>query len=211
MAYPPAPWNLQGYGIQAVHLIDIDRSRLFVPPELKIIPILPGKTLGGVYLASYEEGSVLKYSELIVVSAIVQHANKIGIWISHIYVDNPDSVMGGREIWGLPKELAQFKWNIDEKSKSQVRVFQDDRELCTLNFIKWSLPGIQLPISGNVFSTLNSKLLTFQGRGKFNTHLVGANLKVPSESPFAQLNLGQGWLCSYNDSMLLDIKAPSVA
>jgi acetoacetate decarboxylase len=25
-------------------------------------------------------------------------------------VDNPDSVAGGREIWGLPKELAEFSW-----------------------------------------------------------------------------------------------------
>ena len=51
MPYPQAPWTLQGYAIQTLQLLDIDRVRPFIPSELNIITVLPGKTLGGVYLS----------------------------------------------------------------------------------------------------------------------------------------------------------------
>jgi hypothetical protein len=94
MAYPQAPWTLQGYSLQTLNLIDITAARSLVPSELEIISVWPGKTLGGVYVASYGSGSTLEYNELIVVSAITRYANRFGTWISHIYVDNPDSVAG---------------------------------------------------------------------------------------------------------------------
>ncbi|HEY9821570.1 MAG TPA: acetoacetate decarboxylase family protein, partial [Candidatus Sericytochromatia bacterium] len=105
MTYPPAPWTLQGYAIQSLQLIDIERVRPLIPTEFEIISVLPGKTVGGVYLSYYGSGSVLEYSELIVAAGMVRYSGKIGGWVSHIYVDNADSVAGGREIWGLPKEL----------------------------------------------------------------------------------------------------------
>jgi len=55
--------------------------------------------LGGVMLADYREGT-LAYHELIVF--------RRGCVVSHIYVDDERSRSGGREIWNLPKELADF-------------------------------------------------------------------------------------------------------
>jgi acetoacetate decarboxylase len=46
---------------------------------------------------------VLEYNELIIIAAVLGYKGKFGAWISHIYVDNPDSVAGGREIWGYLK------------------------------------------------------------------------------------------------------------
>jgi acetoacetate decarboxylase len=120
MTYPQAPWMLYGYAIQTVHLIDIEKARPLIPKELEIVSIWPGKTLGGVYISSYKSGSVLEYSELIVIPAVVSNSGKIGGWVSHIYVDNSDSVAGGREIWGLPKELAEFSWVKGEQSNVTV-------------------------------------------------------------------------------------------
>lgn len=119
MTHPPAPWTLQGYAIQSAHLLDIERVRPYIPQEFGIIQVLPGKTVGGVYLSHYGSGSVLEYSELIVVAGLVSYSGKFGGWISHIYVDNPDSVAGGREIWGLPKELAEFTWKKGDRIQPQ--------------------------------------------------------------------------------------------
>lgn len=59
MTYPSAPWTLKGYAVQTLQLVDSAQARSFVPPDLDIISVLPGKTLGGVYLTSYRPGSVL--------------------------------------------------------------------------------------------------------------------------------------------------------
>jgi acetoacetate decarboxylase len=130
MTYPQAPWKLQGYALQTLNAVNIEDSRSFVPPELEIISIFPGKTLGGVYLSAYESGSILEYNELIVVAALVSYKGKIGSWISHIYVDNEDSVAGGREIWGLPKEMAQFTW-----TSNSVSVSQQEKQLCSKRMV----------------------------------------------------------------------------
>jgi hypothetical protein len=78
MAYPPTPWTLQGYALLTSQLIDVERVRPLIPSELDIISVLPGKTLGGVYLSYYGSGSVLEYSELIVNAALVRCSGKIG-------------------------------------------------------------------------------------------------------------------------------------
>ena len=86
MAHPPPPWHLFG--------------------ELIIVPALRRpRALGGVLLANYTSGTLV-YRELIVFS----HATARGMVVSHIYVDDEQSLSGGHEIWGLPKELAEFEY-----------------------------------------------------------------------------------------------------
>lgn len=212
MAYPQAPWTLQGYVLQTLQLIDIERSRPFIPPEFDIVSLLPGKTLGGVYVSHYGSGSVLEYSELILVGGLVRYSGKIGGWVSHIYVDNTDSIAGGREIWGLPKELAEFTWEKNVSTTApehRVTVRQGDRALCSLSH---SQPSFGLPISlqGNVLSTLDASIFLFQGKVEASTGLVSSKLTIPTDSPFASLDLGQPWITAYCDRLHLIVDAPDV-
>ncbi|MEG5015781.1 MULTISPECIES: acetoacetate decarboxylase family protein [unclassified Microcoleus] len=214
MVYPPAPWHLQGYAVETLQLVDVARVRPLVPSELEIVSLLPGKTLGGIYISSYGLGSVMEYNELIVVSAIANYAGKWGAWISHIYVDNPNSVAGGREIWGLPKELAQFSWEGSPSVKAaplgyRVTVRQENRQLCSLNYSQQSLV-LPLPFSGNVFSADSSNLLLFKGGLQSHIGLIKGELEVAEESPFASLNLGQPLLTVACEDMRLKVAAPEV-
>jgi hypothetical protein len=213
MTYPQAPWTLQGYALQTLQLIDVERVRPLIPPEFDIISVLPGKTIGGVYLSYYGSGSVLEYSELIVNAAMVRYSGKIGGWVSHIYVDNADSVAGGREIWGLPKELAEFIWEKGNSSASgydnRVIVRQGEKTLCSFSYNKQNF-GLQLPFSGNVFSTLAASILLFKGEMKSHIGIVGSKLQVPAESPFASLGLEQPWLTIYCDRLCLVAGVPEV-
>ncbi|CAA9227896.1 MAG: FIG00570072: hypothetical protein [uncultured Chloroflexia bacterium] len=147
LAYPSAPWHLQGHAICSSYLLDIPRVMAPFPPELSVVPVLPGKTLGGIYLAVYEAGSVLEYHELIAVSALVRYRRKLGAWVSHIYVDNSYSVAGGREIWGLPKQLAEFTWD-DPLGPAFVR--QGERLLCTLRAYSSAPPRTTANLSPRV-------------------------------------------------------------
>jgi hypothetical protein len=193
MTYPNAPWKLEGYAIQTLHLVDIKQAVSFVPSELEIVSLLPGKTLAGTYVSSYEAGSLLEYNELIVVPAFVRYQGYIGAWISHIYVDNEDSVAGGREIWGLPKEMAEFSWD----NHGKVSVKQNQRELYQLSYKKdWLSLSTwwKQELRGNAFGGLGSELLYFQNDFKSQINLLKSNLEIPQHSPFASLHLGQPWL-----------------
>ncbi|HAG81152.1 MAG TPA: acetoacetate decarboxylase [Cyanobacteria bacterium UBA12227] len=207
MAYPKTPWFLQGYGFQTLHLLDIKKVRQFIPSDLDIIPILPGKTLGGIYVAFYGLGSTLMYNELIIISALTRYGSKVGAWISHIYVDNADSMAGGREVWGLPKELAQFTWNLG--TNPGVCVHQENQLLCSISS-DWQLPQWRLPLTIPAFSTLDSKLLSFEGQGEISLCLSGANLQVPVTSPFSMLGIGQPWLSFYYNQLHLLVSEPKV-
>ncbi|WP_414548865.1 acetoacetate decarboxylase family protein [Anabaena sp. CCY 0017] len=204
MSYPSAPWILKGNAIQTLHLVNIDRVRLLVPPELDIISVWPGKTIGGVYLSKYGSGSVLEYNELIFASAVVIYQGKIGIWVSHIYVDNVDSVAGGREIWGLPKELADFSW--EEK---RVTVRQGDVLLCTLNYDQQSL-GWRQGLGAASFSTMGTNLLKFDFDFETRLGLVGSKLEVGVDSPFAGIGLSQPFATVGCEQMTLRVDAPKV-
>jgi hypothetical protein len=187
MIYPPAPWTLQGYGLQTLQLIDINTARSLVPSELEIVSLLPGKTLGGIYLSSYQSGSFLEYNELIVVAAYVRYQNRLGAWISHIYVDNFTSVAGGREIWGLPKEMAEFTW-----TAQGVTVTQNGKTLCKLTHKKSPLKTWwRQKISGRAFGKKDNHFLYFQSDFQSSIGLSKAKLDIAPDSPFVGLGLNK--------------------
>jgi len=203
--YPQAPWTLQGFAVATLHLIDIEQVHSLIPQELDIISVFPGKTIGGVYLSNYTSGSVLQYSELIVVAAAVTHSGKIGGWVSHIYVDNPDSVAGGREIWALPKELAEFTWG-----NNSVSVRQSNRPLCSLNYNSLFNVGWKPRLGASSFSQKNTDLLSFGFDVEAQFGLVNAQLTVFPTSPFTNLITRQPWLAISATQMQLTVNAPKV-
>lgn len=208
MSYPPAPWHLEGNALLSFHAIDLATARKHVPIDLELVSVLPGKTVGSLYLSVYEANSTLQYHELIVAPAVVRYQGKVGAWISHIYVDLPDSVEGGRNIWGLPKELADFSW-----SDRLVSVSQGDKSLCQVRLDRWGLPLTpwgNVPLSGTVFGGLAADILAFTG--DFNTALkwIPFDLSIPDTSPFAVINLGHPWCSLQCDRLQFTANVPEI-
>ncbi|WP_199440005.1 acetoacetate decarboxylase family protein [Umezawaea beigongshangensis] len=107
MPYPPEPWDLRGQ----LHL------SLWRPP-LSTLPALPsgvrpvllgGRPLVGTAWVDYEPGGVLSYRELLCAVAVRQGARP-RVSITDIWVDSPESRDGGRALWGIPKDLAEFEF-----------------------------------------------------------------------------------------------------
>lgn len=186
MTYPPAPWTLKGYAIQTFNLIDISTARNFIPPELEIISVFPSKTLGGIYISRYQIGSTLIYNELIVVAGLCHYQGQIGSWISHIYVDHPDSVAGGREIWGLPKQLAEFQW-----TEKDCLISRNNQTLCQINYQKNFLSFLQTDqkFSAIGFSGLEQNLLSFSSEFRAKVNSIDTQTTIPDSSPFHSLNV----------------------
>jgi acetoacetate decarboxylase len=210
MSYPPAPWHLYGTALASFHPIDLATARQFVPLDFDIVSVLPGKTLGCLYLSVYEANSTLQYHELIVAPALVRYRGNIGAWISHIYVDHPHSVEGGRNIWGLPKQMADFTW--DDR---QVTVSQDRHCLCRVDRSSLALPlsfwgNFKISISGNVFGGLEREILAFQGDVTAMLKWTPLSLHIPSASPFASLDLGNPFFSVGFDRLQLTANSPSI-
>jgi acetoacetate decarboxylase len=207
MFYPAAPWQLYGTALQSLHAIDLATARQFVPVDFEIVPVLPGKTVGSLYLSVYEPSSTLEYHELIVAPALVRYRGKIGAWISHIYVDNPVSVAGGRNIWGLPKELADFTWHDRDLTVSQGNTLlcRVDRSAMKLPLSFWG----KLKIGGDVFGSLDRDILSFRGDVETGLKWTPFQLSIPTESPFFAVNLGNPWLTVQLDNLHLTANAAS--
>jgi acetoacetate decarboxylase len=127
------PWRLRARGVVLVtlHWVDVERARALVPSDLSIVQLLPGKTVGGLFLAEYGPGSELEYNELIVSGATVWHRGRPSAWITHLFVDHPTSVEGGRALLGAPKHLAHF--SRDGGPESPVTVGEAERPVCRLS------------------------------------------------------------------------------
>lgn len=206
MPYLPAPWTLRGQAMATLHLIDIARARPFVPPELKIVPVLPGKTLGVVLMASYSGLSTLAYNELIVAPALTRHRWRLGFWISHIYVNHPDSMEGGRAIWGLPKEMMRPSWTSEMLSYEQPHE-QGYSILCSLRArvprSLWRQPGI-----APVFSRVGEQLMAFRASGTGTLGWSRGSLHVPDDSPLVAFALAEKRLILHYQNLHVVVSAP---
>lgn len=79
---------------------------------LSLFPVRTGTPsrpagLYGVAFVDYAEGSVLTYRELLVARVVLDGAMP-RVQVTDIWVDSEQSRDGGRSLWAIPKELADF-------------------------------------------------------------------------------------------------------
>lgn len=199
--YPPAPWHLSGEGVQVIQSVDVRDVRGLVPPELDVVSIWPGRTLGVVALAHYGAGSVMEYDELIIAPAVVRHRGRLGVWVSHIYVDHPLSVQGGREIWGVPKELAEFRWEDDGRT-GRVQAIYQGRVICQVSMSRrWWLGRHHLAFP--TFSQLGGQLIRFVGDTTGRIGWGRGSVEIDPSAPFGSIRMGRPMLSLWVQQMTL--------
>ncbi|GHE06558.1 acetoacetate decarboxylase family protein [Streptomyces alanosinicus] len=118
-SYPPAPWHASG---QIWCALLTSRSPLKSPLTTCLIP----HTLAAL-LIRYQEGA-LRYDEFALVS-VQRRGHRIGLWTHCIWVDSATALWGGRQIWGIPKQMAHFTW-----TNNTVAVSDADGPLAELSF-----------------------------------------------------------------------------
>jgi acetoacetate decarboxylase len=174
VAHPPPPWRLYG--------------------ELIIVPALLGpRALGGVMLANYTSGTLI-YRELIVFS----HATARGMAVSHIYVDDAQSLSGGHAIWGLPKELAELEYTRTHFVARQETTLLTARIRRRRGRIPLLIPA---PIISDAGATL--------GRARIKAAPALVELDVPPASPLAGLGLSGTRPALAGDDLALTMPAPA--
>ncbi|WP_447007520.1 acetoacetate decarboxylase family protein [Saccharothrix isguenensis] len=105
VSYPPEPWVLHGRACLSVWSVPVAAL-----PPLPVRPVkLFGRALVGTVFVDYQPPG-MAYREL-AAAVLVRHGARLGVSIARIWVDSPSSRAGGRELWGIPKELAEFDWD----------------------------------------------------------------------------------------------------
>lgn len=122
MTHPPEPWKLRGDLHLSVWFL---RERDWEVPEgTSVVRLGPWCVVGTAWV-DYRPGSVLTYRELMS-TLLVRKGLRLYPTITHIWVDSPRSRDGGRALWGIPKELAEFtvdgpEWTATSIARARVR------------------------------------------------------------------------------------------
>ncbi|AEE47609.1 acetoacetate decarboxylase family protein [Cellulomonas fimi] len=106
-AYPPGPWFLGADLL--VSVLRVPEERLAglahaLPDGCEAVPV-GGALLVGLAVARYAPGGVLAYDELLV-AALTTDGRGPRVTIPQIWVTSTASRAGGRDLWGIPKDLA---------------------------------------------------------------------------------------------------------
>lgn len=160
--YPAAPWRMVGSLWLSLFKVrdDVDERR-------------PAGVYGAAFV-SYEEGSPLTYSELLVARPVTstQHGRRVSI--TDIWVDSPASVAGGRELWAIPKDLCDFTFETRRTgplSRTEWSASLARRPIASARFTDVSRAMLRVPFTGGTWQPElpeggGEKTATLQGSAK---------------------------------------------
>lgn len=114
-SYPPEPWYLGGDFLLSIFRLPVSRlpavALQAIPVDHSLVTVAGCATVG-VSFVHYTAGGVLAYEELLV-ALLVRKGARLRSTIPDIWVSSQSSMYGGRELWGIPKQLGDFKRDID--------------------------------------------------------------------------------------------------
>jgi len=163
VSYPPAPWHMLG----SLWLT------LFQVRE-PVDDLRPAGVYGAAFV-SYEEGSPLTYSEFLVARPVATDTAGRRVTITDIWVDSPASVAGGRELWGIPKELCDFSFETSHTgplSTTEWTARLGRTPIAGARFRDVSRAAVRLPFKGGTWQPgiedtgLEERTATLQGSSK---------------------------------------------
>jgi hypothetical protein len=191
--YPSPPWKLQGQLYGSIWAVPARLFRAELPPEFKAVINL-GRV--GVFagFVDYQPGSTLSYHELIA-GVVIQRRGKLRYWfnVTHMYVDSVPSMQGGREVWGVPKQLANFDYQFARNNRDLKAIARDadGRVLARGNFKSLiKLPSkLVLPVPFPDLQMLHNRPYYSWGTFWSALEICQSGMDIPEDSPLAALGI----------------------
>ncbi|KAL3835744.1 hypothetical protein ACJIZ3_010480 [Penstemon smallii] len=107
LGYGKPPWVFKGSALYQLHLVKAETARAIIPKEFKLVEAF-GYTLGGFFLANYEDSPAGVFDELVVIAGIVWNPPTSCAWAARVLVSSDKACVHGREDVGLPSQVATF-------------------------------------------------------------------------------------------------------
>ena len=142
VSYPAAPWAMVGQLWLSLFRLgsDVDELRR-------------AGTYGAAFV-SYETGSPLTYSELLVARLVPTEEHGRCVSITDIWVDSPASVAGGRELWAIPKGLCDFELDTSHRgplSSTDWSASLGRSPIASASFTDVSRAMVRIPFKGTTW------------------------------------------------------------
>ncbi|MFT4187338.1 MAG: acetoacetate decarboxylase family protein [Aeromicrobium sp.] len=177
-SYPPEPWRLHGHAHVGVWLVPTGEAPPPHHPGTRQIRLF-GRVIVAAAFFRYDAPSPLTYDE-IMATQFVRDGWRPRVSITHIWVDSPASMAGGRELWAIPKELATFNRVTDQSYTAEgigsLRVRR-----------RGSLP-FRLPLAFGVAQDRDGALVTTPVRGRVRFGLTFSGWSFSPDGSLAFLD-----------------------
>ncbi|MGK5530609.1 acetoacetate decarboxylase family protein [Streptomyces sp. URMC 129] len=146
--YPPAPWRLRGDMYVSVWRLPVRSLPDWeLPPGVRPLTVR-GRCLLTTFWVDYRPGGVLEYREFLV-SLLVRRGRGIASTAVAVWVDDGRSLAGGRELWGIPKELGEFTFGAETGAGAPFTaglVTGPGETVTTVYRDRLRLPRVPLPV-----------------------------------------------------------------
>ncbi|MGI8712971.1 MAG: acetoacetate decarboxylase family protein [Solirubrobacteraceae bacterium] len=184
VAYPPAPWQLQGQA--NFHLLAVQAAHLPATPDGFSPLIIGGRGLAIAGWVDYQSGSILNYGELLA-AVVGRWAGGLSATVTHMWVDSPESCAGGRELWGYPKRVATFELAINPSGTARA-CEPGGAELARGSFQSLIIAPWSIGRTGGTVQPLNGRLVGVRSRVRSRPALGRGSISAPPDSPLAFVN-----------------------
>jgi hypothetical protein len=126
--------------------------------------LVAGRAVVGAAWVHYEPGGTLHYRELLSSVLVLDHGRP-RVSITEIWVDSVESRDGGRELWGIPKDLADL--TVDPAGGRTVRVSAAAGRPIAAGVVRprWTVPG-RFPVAFSVVQALGETVCRTPVRGR---------------------------------------------
>ncbi|SDT81303.1 acetoacetate decarboxylase family protein [Actinoplanes derwentensis] len=183
--YPPEPWHLRGQMYLSIFLVprrDMPALDPVVGAAMRPVTV-GGRIAAGAAWVSYEPGGVLHYRELL--SAVLVHERgRPRVSITDIWVDSAVSREGGRGLWGIPKEMAEF--TLDAENDPLVDATMTEPSVAALIRLRKTLPG-RFPLGFTVAQELGGQVRRTPVRGRGGLRTADAAWRPDPDGPLGHL------------------------
>lgn len=176
MSYPPEPWELHGRACVSVWPV-----RATALPPLPVRPVTVfGRAVVGTAFVDYRPPG-MAYHEVLA-AVLVRRGLRFGVSIARIWVDSPTSLAGGRELWGIPKEPAEFEWGRDLAASAR-----DEHGPIASVRARTPRSGVRLPAAGSTWQAFGGGLARTPLRATGRVAPVRATWRIDPSGPLAWL------------------------
>lgn len=192
--FPPAPWRLQGQMHLSAWWVPRQRLQVSLEPAFELLTVA-GRACVVTGFVDYQAGSVLTYRELFgAVSVRVRGSRRRGMSVVRMWVDSRPSLLAGRALWGMPKELARFSFDPapGDAAFAGAGWDPDGGELASARFQALASIGwrARLPRTLPILQVLHGRVHTLPSHLRFSpTLLRAAEWIIPASSPLAALGV----------------------
>ena len=109
-----APWRFTGRALYQLNLVRSSEARKHVPKDLKLVELF-GWTLGGVYLARYDDSPAGTFDEMVALGGLVWNPPTSCAWAARVLVNSKTARQHGVKTCGLPSHFVDFNDELDRQ------------------------------------------------------------------------------------------------